>query len=71
MKLSFTDRPHLSASSVLSQLTLIQLTLIEHGWDFTGQADAAAKSGDKGGELLSGTVNTELGITVYHSPRTD
>ncbi|MET4757609.1 hypothetical protein [Endozoicomonas sp. NE40] len=40
-------------------------SFIENGWDFTGQADAAAKSGDKGGELLSGTVNTDLGITVY------
>lgn len=38
---------------------------IKSGWDFTGQADAAAKAGDKGGELLSGTVNTDLGITVY------
>ena len=40
-------------------------SFIENGWDFTGQADAAAKSGDKGGQLLSGTVNTDLGITVY------
>ena len=38
---------------------------IKSGWDFTGQADAAVKAGDKGGELLSGTVNTDLGITVY------
>ena len=38
---------------------------IKNGWDFTGQADAAVKAGDKGGELLSGTVNTDLGITVY------
>lgn len=40
-------------------------SFIKNGWDFTGQADAAAKSGDKGGELLSGSVNTDLGITVY------
>ncbi|MCW7555032.1 YSC84-related protein [Endozoicomonas gorgoniicola] len=40
-------------------------SFIQNGWDFTGQADAAAKSGDKGGQLLSGTVNTDLGITVY------
>ena len=38
---------------------------IKNGWDFTGQADATVKSGDKGGELLSGTVNTDLGITIY------
>ncbi|AMO54735.1 hypothetical protein [Endozoicomonas montiporae] len=38
---------------------------IKNGWDFTGQADAAIKSGDKGGELISGTVNTDLGITFY------
>ena len=40
-------------------------SFIQNGWDFTGQADATAKSGDKGGQLLSGTVNTDLGITVY------
>ncbi|OED48117.1 hypothetical protein ACH42_02600 [Endozoicomonas sp. (ex Bugula neritina AB1)] len=45
------------------QSTLDQF--IKNGWDFTGQADAAAKAGDKGGELLSGTVNSDLGVTVY------
>lgn len=38
---------------------------IKSGWDFSGQADAAAKSGDKGGQLLSGATNVDLGITVY------
>ncbi|KEQ18261.1 lipid-binding SYLF domain-containing protein [Endozoicomonas numazuensis] len=38
---------------------------IKDGWDFTGQADAAAKSGDKGGELIGGVANANLGITVY------
>ena len=33
---------------------------IDHGWDFSGQADAAAKSSDKGGaESLSATVRRE------------
>ena len=40
-------------------------SFIKNGWDFTGQADAVAKAGDKGGELLSGSVNTDLGITIY------
>lgn len=37
---------------------------IEDGWDFSGQADAAAKSGEKGGEgSLSGTIVN--GVSVY------
>lgn len=37
---------------------------INSGWDFAGQADAAAKSGDKGGESnLAGTV--VKGVSLY------
>ncbi len=37
---------------------------IEYGWDFSGQADAAAKSGDKGDEAsLSTTVVN--GVSLY------
>ncbi len=37
---------------------------IEYGWDFSGQADAAAKSSDKGGEeSVAGTVIN--GVTLY------
>jgi lipid-binding SYLF domain-containing protein len=37
---------------------------IEHGWDFSAQADAAAKSDTKGGQLaLAGTV--QKGVEVY------
>lgn len=37
---------------------------VDKGWDFSGQADAAAKSGDKGGEA-SGAANIGNGVTVY------
>lgn len=37
---------------------------IEHGWDFSGQADAAAKTGKKGGEgSKAGTV--VKGVSIY------
>ncbi|MEH6559741.1 MAG: hypothetical protein V7459_11525 [Oceanicoccus sp.] len=37
---------------------------VDKGWDFSGQADAAAKSGDKGGEgSAAGSVVN--GVTVY------
>jgi lipid-binding SYLF domain-containing protein len=37
---------------------------IEHGWDFSGQADAAAKSTDKGGEgsVAATAIN---GVSIY------
>lgn len=37
---------------------------LKHGWDFSGQADAAAKSGDKGGEgsVAATVVN---GVSLY------
>ena len=37
---------------------------VEYGWDFSGQADAAAKSGDKGdeGSVAATMVN---GVSVY------
>jgi lipid-binding SYLF domain-containing protein len=37
---------------------------VKHGWDFSGQADAAAKSGDKGGEgsYAATAVN---GVSIY------
>lgn len=39
-------------------------TFIEHGWDFSGQADAAAKSGDKGDEAsIAATVVN--GVSIY------
>jgi lipid-binding SYLF domain-containing protein len=39
-------------------------TFVENGWDFSGQADAAAKSGDKGkeGSLATTVVN---GVSLY------
>lgn len=37
---------------------------IEQGWDFSGQADAAAKAGTDGDEL-SGAVNVMPGVSVY------
>ncbi|MCF8473806.1 MAG: hypothetical protein K9G26_03840 [Emcibacter sp.] len=37
---------------------------VEHGWDFSGQADAAAKVDDKGGEVNA--ADTVVGgVTVY------
>lgn len=36
---------------------------IDKGWDFSGQADAAAKSGEKGGEA-SGAANISEGVEV-------
>ncbi|WP_339864091.1 YSC84-related protein [Paremcibacter congregatus] len=37
---------------------------VEHGWDFSGQADAAAKVGDEGGE--ANVADTAVGgVTVY------
>jgi lipid-binding SYLF domain-containing protein len=39
-------------------------TFIEHGWDFSGQADAAAKSGKKGMEgSAAGTIVN--GVDIY------
>lgn len=40
------------------------VNFIEKGWDFSGQADAAAKSDDKGGEenLAATVIN---GVTLY------
>lgn len=39
-------------------------TFIEHGWDFSGQADAAAKSGKKGAEgSAAGTIVN--GVSIY------
>lgn len=42
---------------------------IDKGWDFTGQADAAAKSTDKGGEenVAGTTIN---GVTLYQLTET-
>jgi len=37
---------------------------ISSGWEFGGEADAAAKAGDQGGEA-SGAGNVHSGITVY------
>ncbi|GAA5317028.1 MAG: YSC84-related protein [Candidatus Pelagadaptatus aseana] len=37
---------------------------VEQGWDFSGQADAAAKSGKKGDEA-SGAATVIPGVTVY------
>ena len=39
-------------------------SFVNKGWDFSGQADAAAKSGKKGGEK-SGAVDIGDGVTVY------
>ncbi|MCJ8318734.1 MAG: hypothetical protein MJK12_03820 [Colwellia sp.] len=42
---------------------------VEEGWDFSGQADAAAKSGDKGGEASkAGTIVN--GVEVYQMTET-
>lgn len=42
---------------------------VEQGWDFSGQADAAAKSGDKGGEEnVAGTAIN--GVTLYQLTET-
>jgi lipid-binding SYLF domain-containing protein len=38
-------------------------TFIDKGWDFSGQADVAAKSGEKGGEA-SGAVNISEGVEI-------
>jgi len=37
---------------------------VEHGWDFSGQADAAAKSGEKGGEV-SVEATVIPGVRIY------
>jgi lipid-binding SYLF domain-containing protein len=37
---------------------------VEYGWDFSGQADAAAKSGKKGGEA-SKAVTIVNGVSIY------
>lgn len=37
---------------------------VEEGWDFSGEADAAANSGDKGGEL-SGASTLSKKVNVY------
>jgi lipid-binding SYLF domain-containing protein len=37
---------------------------VEHGWDFSGQADAAAKSSDKGGEA-SVAATVVNGVSIY------
>jgi lipid-binding SYLF domain-containing protein len=44
-------------------------SFIDSGWDFSGQADAAAKSGDKGAEgNVSGTVVN--GVSLYQLTET-
>ncbi|MEH6550482.1 MAG: hypothetical protein V7744_10900 [Pseudomonadales bacterium] len=42
---------------------------VDTGWDFSGQADAAAVSGDKGGEG-SGVGSIVNGVTVYQLTET-
>ena len=37
---------------------------IEHGWEAGGQADAAAKAGDKGG-AYAGAVTVAPGVKLY------
>ena len=37
---------------------------VEKGWDFGGHADAAAKSGEKGG-AVGGEVSISEGVTIY------
>jgi lipid-binding SYLF domain-containing protein len=37
---------------------------IEHGWDFTGEADAAAVSGDRGGEIGE-AASVRKKVSVY------
>ena len=44
-------------------------TFINYGWDFSGQADAAAKSGDKGGES-SLAVTVVNGVSLYQLTKT-
>lgn len=44
-------------------------SFVNKGWDFSGQADAAAKSGKKGGEK-SGAVDIGDGVTVYQMTKT-
>ena len=39
-------------------------TFVEHGWDFGGHADAAAKAGESGGEM-SGEGDIDENIEVY------
>ena len=42
---------------------------LDHGWDFSGQVDAAAKSGDKGGEEnVAGTAIN--GVSLYQLTET-
>ena len=42
---------------------------VDKGWDFSGQADAAAKSGDKGGEV-NVAADIGSGVTVYQLTET-
>ncbi len=42
---------------------------VDKGWDFSGQADAAAKAGQKGGEL-SGAVDVMPDVKVYQLTET-
>lgn len=44
-------------------------SFISSGWDFSGQADATAKSGDKGGEA-SGAATIVKGTTIYQLTET-
>jgi lipid-binding SYLF domain-containing protein len=37
---------------------------VESGWDFSGQADAAAKTGKQGG-ALAGAIDVAPGIKLY------
>ena len=39
-------------------------TFVNHGWDASGQADAAAKSGKKGG-AYAGAIDVGPGIKLY------
>ena len=39
-------------------------TFIEHGWDASAQADAAAKAGEKG-DAWAGAVDVAPGIKLY------
>ena len=39
-------------------------TFVDKGWDFSGQADAAAKTGDDGGEV-NGAGTVVGGVTLY------
>lgn len=42
---------------------------VKHGWDFSGQADAAAKTGEKGGEL-SEALDVMPGVKLYQLTET-